>query len=346
MRGDRSAPLREMWYYAMPSRELRRGASVPKMMLGEPIVVARDNAGEVFALRDICPHRGIPLSAGRFDGAEIECPYHAWRFNGAGQCTAIPSLTKDDQFDVGRIRVKRYPVREAYGNIWVFFGENPETAPDVPALPGIAADRLPNMTMKMDVPCALDQAVFGQMDPTHNAFVHVSWWWRKRGVVADKAKDFAPAPYGFTMLPHRPSGALSPYKLLGGAPQTQLRFQLPSSRIEHTRFGKHWFVTLNTVTPTEGDNIEMCYAAYWSPLWLSAIKPLLQWGLHIFAHQDRDALALQSKGLRFDPPLMLVDDADTQAKWYHRLKNEYARAVAEGRPFENPIKARTLRFRS
>jgi phenylpropionate dioxygenase-like ring-hydroxylating dioxygenase large terminal subunit len=325
---------------------LRPGAVLPKLMLGEPILLARDSAGAAFALRDICPHRGIPLSAGRFDGSEVECPYHAWRFNGAGQCTAIPSLTRDDKFEVGRIRVKSYPVREAHGNIWVFFGDKPETAPEVPALPGIAADRLPDLTMKMQVPCAIDQAVFGQMDPTHNAFVHVSWWWRKRGVVADKAKDFAPAPYGFTMLPHRPSGNLSPYKLLGGVPETQLFFRLPSTRIEHTRFGKHWFVTLNTVTPVDDDTIEMCYAAYWSPFWLTAIKPLLRWGLRIFAHQDRDALALQAKGLRHDPPLMFVDDADTQAKWYHRLKNEYARAIAAGRPFENPVKPRTLRFRS
>jgi hypothetical protein len=43
---------------------------------------------------------------------------------------------------------------------------------------------------------------------------------------------------------------------------------------------------------------------------------------------------------------MLIDDADTQAKWYYRLKQEYARACAEQRPFENPVPARVLRFRS
>jgi hypothetical protein len=43
---------------------------------------------------------------------------------------------------------------------------------------------------------------------------------------------------------------------------------------------------------------------------------------------------------------MLIDDADTQAKWYYRLKQEYARACAEKRPFVNPVEARVLRFRS
>jgi hypothetical protein len=54
----------------------------------------------------------------------------------------------------------------------------------------------------------------------------------------------------------------------------------------------------------------------------------------------------QQQGLRWDPPLMLIDDADTQAKWYYRLKREYHRARAENRPFENPIRRRTLEWRS
>ena len=39
----------------------------------------------------------------------------------------------------------------------------------------------------------------------------------------------------------------------------------------------------------------------------------------------------QQQGLRFDPALSLIDDADTQARWYYRLKQEYRRAGAEGR---------------
>ena len=57
-------------------------------------------------------------------------------------------------------------------------------------------------------------------------------------------------------------------------------------------------------------------------------------------------MTLQQSGLAFQPSLMLIDDADTQAKWYHRLKNEYGRARAESRPFVNPVKARVLRWRS
>ena len=62
-----TAPLREMWYYALPGERLRRGKTLAKMLLGEPLLLGRAGDGKVFALRNICPHRGIPLSYGSFD---------------------------------------------------------------------------------------------------------------------------------------------------------------------------------------------------------------------------------------------------------------------------------------
>ena len=59
--------------------------------------------------------------------------------------------------------------------------------------------------------------------------------------------------------------------------------------------------------------------------------------------RDRGAPAA---GLRYDPPLTLTDYADTQAKWYYRLKRENRRARAEGRPFANPVEPRPLKWRS
>ena len=89
--------LTDSWYLAAPSAEIKAGKQVRKMILGQPIVVGRTEAGEPFALRDICPHRLVPLSAGRqveTDGqATLECPYHGWRFGTDGVCKHMPSLT-------------------------------------------------------------------------------------------------------------------------------------------------------------------------------------------------------------------------------------------------------------
>jgi hypothetical protein len=55
---------------------------------------------------------------------------------------------------------------------------------------------------------------------------------------------------------------------------------------------------------------------------------------------------LQNEGLRYDPTLLWIDDADRQAKWYQQLKREWAAAAHGGRPFKNPVEPVTLRWRS
>jgi phenylpropionate dioxygenase-like ring-hydroxylating dioxygenase large terminal subunit len=342
---DAAAPLREAWYYAVPSRRLRCAGMLTKVMLGEPILIGRDAAGAPFALRDPCPHRGMPLSAGRFDGHEVECCYHGWRFDTNGHCTAIPSLVPGQVFTPGRIRTRSYPTQERQGNIWVFFGENPAAAPEIPMLEGFDGCA-PNLVESVGFAAAIDHAVVGLMDPAHGPFVHRAWWWRSRRSIHPKAKAFVPSPFGFTMSRHRPSQNSRAYRLLGGVPETEIVFRLPSVRVEHIRAGRHRVCNLTAITPIDDRLTEINHCIYWTSPWLSALRPILRRYVRAFLHQDRDIMERQQQGLRFNPPLTLIDDADTQAKWYYRLKREYRRAHAEGRPFRNPVELRTLEWRS
>jgi phenylpropionate dioxygenase-like ring-hydroxylating dioxygenase large terminal subunit len=340
-----AAPLREMWYFAVTGAALRSGRTLAKTLLGEPVLLGRAADGQVFALRDICPHRAIPLRHGHFDGQEIECCYHGWRFDRTGACTAIPSLAEGQELDVSRIRVKSYPAREVQGNVWVFFGEEPAAAPEIPLLPEIGG-RGPDLFESVRLPSAIDQAVVGLMDPAHGPFVHRSWWWRSRRSIHEKAKAFAPSPWGFTMLRHPPSRNSLIYRVLGGA-ETEISFRLPSVRVEHVSAGRHRLVNLTAVTPLAPGESEINHAVYWTLPWLAPLKPLLRRAfVRPFLEQDRRVMEWQREGLAYDPPLMLINDADTQAKWYHALKHEYARARDEGRDFQNPVKERVLRWRS
>jgi phenylpropionate dioxygenase-like ring-hydroxylating dioxygenase large terminal subunit len=338
-------PLREAWYYALPSRHLRSGAVMAKLMLGEPILIGRDAAGAPFALRDLCPHRGMRLSAGRFNGHEVECCYHGWRFDKTGQCTLIPSLVPGQRFAPDRIRIHSYPIREAQGNLWVFFGEDPEAAPEIPLLEGFAGHS-PDLVESVQFRASIDHAVVGLMDPAHGPFVHHAWWWRSRRSIQQKAKAFAPSPFGFTMSRHAPSLNSRAYRLLGGIPETEITFRLPSIRVEQIRAGRHLVCNLTAITPVDDRVTEVNHCIYWTSPWLTLLKPFLRRYVRAFLHQDRDIMERQQQGLRFDPPLTLIDDADTQAKWYYRSKREYRRAREEGRPFVNPVEPRTLEWRS
>jgi phenylpropionate dioxygenase-like ring-hydroxylating dioxygenase large terminal subunit len=340
-----AAPLREAWYYALPSRLLRRRAVLAKVMLGEPILVGRDTAGGAFALRDLCPHRGMPLSAGHFDGSEVECCYHGWRFDTNGRCTSIPSLVPGQPFPPGRFRTRSYPVREVQGNLWIYFGEDPGAAPEIPVLQEFG-EAAPNLVETIRFDAAIDHAVVGLMDPAHGPFVHRAWWWRSRRSIQWKAKAFTPSPCGFAMSRHTPSPNSRAYRLLGGAAETEIVFRLPSTRVETIRAGCHLVCNLTAITPIDERATEVNHCVYWTAPWLSALKPVLRRYVRAFLRQDRDIMERQQQGLRFNPPLTLIDDADTQAKWYYRLKREYRRARAENRPFQNPVKPRILEWRS
>ena len=221
-----------------------------KVMLGEPVLIGRDAGGVPFALRDICPHRGMPLTAGHYDGCEIECCYHGWRFDTAGRCTAIPALVPGQAFTPGRVRVRNYPAREVQGNIWVFFGDDPTAAPEIPEIEGFEG-AAPRLVENVRFAAAIDHAVVGLMDPAHGPFVHRAWWWRSRHSIHAKAKAFAPSPWGFTMVRHMPSTNSRAYRLLGGAPETEIVFRLPSVRIEYTRAGRHAVCNLTAITPID-----------------------------------------------------------------------------------------------
>ena len=51
---------------------------------GLDVAVFRNDADEVFALLDRCPHKGGPLSQGIVFGTSVACPLHNWTI---GLCT-------------------------------------------------------------------------------------------------------------------------------------------------------------------------------------------------------------------------------------------------------------------
>lgn len=340
---------RDCWYVAAPAAQVKRGGMEPVTLLGEQIILLRDNENTVTAMRDFCPHRGIPLRYGRFDGCKVTCCYHGWEFDMQGTCTNIPALIDGDKTDPAKIKAKTYPTREINGLIWVYMarGPAPETIPEPPAMPyDMPLAHVDSVTF----PCDLDHAVIGLMDPSHGSFVHQSWWWRSSKSIHEKAKDFEPVDHGFRMKSHKPSSNSRAYKILGasGERKTEIAFRLPGLRTEHITIGSKHIVLLTALTPIDDTTTRLHQFMGTNIAALNLLKPLLVPFGKAFIQQDLDIVKKQQEGLRQPnhPPLMLLGDADAQAIWYYRLKKEYHTAQEEGRGFENPLKARTLRWRS
>jgi phenylpropionate dioxygenase-like ring-hydroxylating dioxygenase large terminal subunit len=334
--------LWDFWYPAMPSSGIRGQKLATAMLLDVPLVLGRTREGNSFAIRDACPHRGIPLSYGRFDGQTVECSYHGWRFDAcSGRCVEIPSLTSQDKLKVERISAGHYPCLERDGYVWVYLtapgSPLASSVPPAPELP-VFSRKYKRTQLDCHLPSHVDHGIIGLMDPAHGPFVHQSWFWRSRKSIQEKAKQFEPIPNGFRMSKHSPSANSAPYQLLtkmtGEPVTTTIDFVLPNMRFEEIRSGRFWFSSRATVTPVRRDLCRIDFVAAWNlPLPVSIFRPFAK----VFLRQDQETMIRQAEGLKHNPRLMLIDDADRPAKWYFALKQNLLESRRTGAPLVHPM---------
>jgi phenylpropionate dioxygenase-like ring-hydroxylating dioxygenase large terminal subunit len=117
--------VRNTWYFATWAHELGE-QPIHRKICGEDVALFRDDHGRVHAVGAVCPHRGANLARGRVVDGALECPYHGWRFSGAGACAGIPSQLPEHKVPPGA-RVPSYAVAEQQGIVWIWPGR--ESAP-------------------------------------------------------------------------------------------------------------------------------------------------------------------------------------------------------------------------
>jgi len=109
-------PFPTGWFQVAYSDEVEVGAVVPLEYFGEHLVLYRDNNGTAHVLDAFCPHLGAHLGyGGVVEDNCIRCPFHAWRFDAAGQCVEIPYAEKIPS----QAKLRSWPVFEANGMIMV-----------------------------------------------------------------------------------------------------------------------------------------------------------------------------------------------------------------------------------
>ena len=69
--------------------------------VGNKLIAVFREAGQFYAIDDVCPHMGASLSGGYLQEGIVTCPWHAWRFR-----------LKDGAWaDNPKIKIGCYPVR-------------------------------------------------------------------------------------------------------------------------------------------------------------------------------------------------------------------------------------------
>lgn len=164
--------IRNDWYVAGLSSDFSNALNA-LVILGDKIVLYRKADGTAVALENACPHRKVPLSMGRIENDNVVCGYHGLTFDCSGACVAAP--TQPDAIP-GRAKVRRYPVEDRYGFLWIWMGD-PEQADtgkiiDIPSYddPSWGKTALGHLEMACNYLWIMENL----LDPSHVAWVHVS----------------------------------------------------------------------------------------------------------------------------------------------------------------------------
>ena len=175
----------QQWYPISVVETLDPSRPHALKMLGKSVVIWRDAQQRWQCFEDACPHRLAPLSEGRVEAdGTLLCAYHAWRFDGNGQCVSIPQ-SKDQTIEAancGRLRACAiaYPTQEQQGLLWVWpeageqgfvnsQGLSPRLTPEIEE----SSERVTKLFWNQrDLPYGWDYFMENVADPAHVPVAH------------------------------------------------------------------------------------------------------------------------------------------------------------------------------
>src|SRR5687767_5738226 len=162
--------LRRYWQPVALKDELPPdGPPVPVRLLGEDLVLFRDDSGRAGLLGLHCAHRGADLSYGRLEDGGIRCIYHGWLYDVRGRCLEQPGEPAGSTFHE-RIRHIAYPCVEYADTIFAYLG--PGDPPSFPRYEFLTVPQEQLVATKRHHECNFLQANEGNIDLIHLSFLH------------------------------------------------------------------------------------------------------------------------------------------------------------------------------
>jgi len=165
----------ESWYPVAYLKDLDRSQPSAFTLLDQDLVIWWDGPGGSWqAFDDVCPHRLVPLSEGRINAAgALECPYHGWSFDGAGQCLTIPQAAAGASHSSSRSCARRRATATAQGLLFVFAGQASKAAEHpLPIVPLLEEPQWLVQDTFRDLPYDALTLLENVLDVSHVPFTH------------------------------------------------------------------------------------------------------------------------------------------------------------------------------
>ncbi|WP_372828479.1 Rieske 2Fe-2S domain-containing protein [Polaromonas sp.] len=173
------ALLRSYWQPAAlvdefnPALDARTGKRPVKALrlLGQDLVLFRDEQGNYGLLDRDCAHRGADLSFGRAEGDGLRCPFHGWKFDVSGRCMETPAEPAGSKL-CDRVKQRSYPLQEKSGVLFAWMGPEGSTPPPLPGFDCFTAPDTHTFAFKGLWNANWLQAFEVGIDPAHPSFLH------------------------------------------------------------------------------------------------------------------------------------------------------------------------------
>jgi phenylpropionate dioxygenase-like ring-hydroxylating dioxygenase large terminal subunit len=210
--------LRRYWQPVALADELPEGGDpIPVDILGEELVLFRDEQNRIGLLDRHCCHRGTDLSYGRVENGGLRCLYHGWLYDVNGRCLEQPLEPKELNFK-DKVRQPSYPVVERAGAFFAYMGPLP--APEFPDFDFFTFPASHLHSHKVFLDCNYMQANEGNYDPAHVGQLHRAFDPdRKPGLNFGSLKTIGVSTEGAVIEP----------------------YETPKLKVENTRFGLRIF---------------------------------------------------------------------------------------------------------
>ncbi|MGB8275049.1 MAG: aromatic ring-hydroxylating dioxygenase subunit alpha [Alphaproteobacteria bacterium] len=255
------ALLRRYWHPVAASSELAAKPAKRVRLLGEDLVLFRDQRGALGLLQERCPHRGASLAYGCVEDDGLRCAYHGWKFGASGTCLETPTEPSDSRLK-DRVRAKAYKAAELGGLIFGYLG--PEPAPLLPRYDLYVWDNALRDIGQAMVPCNWLQIMENSMDPYHVEWLHGRHFASlRRGLGED-----GPLPYakrhvkvGFDLFKY---GVIKRRVIEGGSEEDDdWKVGHPLVFPNLLRVGAHWEHTFQIRVPVDDTHTwHLWYACY------------------------------------------------------------------------------------
>lgn len=339
--------LRDFWYVAATSGELRRGRVLGRMILDEQVALFRDEEGRAVALEDCCLHRNAPLSAGAVENGQLRCGYHGWLYDGGGRVTEIPSLPPPAT--TGKRCVRPFAVREQQGYVYVRLSPAPQESHEPFALPQFDDRRYGHVRLTHTMRNTVTNCAENFVDVPHTAYVHPFTFRapRRQTITANVTREKGTVTVRYQNEVHRGAFAwfLNPK---GHAIEHVDRFVMPNVTSVEYRFGpsKHLFITSQSVpAQTKLDApLTTVYTdvAFHYGLWTALARPFVKRRARKIIAEDVEILAAQAEVIaRMGGPRFTHSPIDLVHIYIESIREE----LEQGRdPRRLPRESRAVAF--